>query len=219
MKKAIVVFIICVLAIGTSCKEEVVQINKNVFFPVKMGEMWGLVDTSCNFTLEPVYNCFGEFYQSIALVSKGDRIAYIDENGKLLKPFDFISGTHFSEGLAFVLGTDSAISCIDTAMNIVFALPAVERAEIFEDGLAAVKVGDKFGYIDRSGKNVIPCTFDVVTPFSEGYAAVANFVSIKDSLILKWNYIDKKGKVVIENKFDDALPFHMGKAAVRNENS
>lgn len=50
--------------------------------------------------------------------------------------------------------------------------PKYEDAESFSDGLAAVKQGGKWGYIDESGKLVIPCQFDKAYPFSEGLAIV-----------------------------------------------
>lgn len=50
--------------------------------------------------------------------------------------------------------------------------PKYEDAESFSDGLAAVKQGGKWGYIDESGKLVISCQFDKAYPFSEGLAIV-----------------------------------------------
>jgi hypothetical protein len=72
----------------------------------------------------------------------------------------------------------------------------------------------KYGYIDRSGKMVIPPKFGSADPFSEGLAMVQ-----LDSAGNKWGYIDKSGKVVISGKeFDLARGFSEGLAVVRGKN-
>ena len=50
--------------------------------------------------------------------------------------------------------------------------PKYEDAKIFSDDLAAVKQNGKWGYIDKTGKTVIPFQFDKAYPFSEGLAIV-----------------------------------------------
>src|SRR5262245_18425789 len=51
-----------------------------------------------------------------------------------------------------------------------------------------------WGYIDKSGKIVIPLQFDWAEPFSEGRAAV-----VRDK---KYGFIDTDGRVVIPLQFD-----------------
>ena len=60
--------------------------------------------------------------------------------------------------------------------------PQYEAAKSFCVGLAPVKVGDYWGYINTDGKVCIDCTFEDCIPFSEnGVTAVKE----KDS----WSYI------------------------------
>jgi hypothetical protein len=42
----------------------------------------------------------------------------------------------------------------------------------FSEGLADVRHGMKYGYIDRTGKEVIPFEYDVASPFHDGLALV-----------------------------------------------
>jgi serine/threonine protein kinase len=72
--------------------------------------------------------------------------------------------------------------------------------------LAAVKFNGKWGFIDKTGKEVIPCKYDYAAHFSEGFAAV--------ELNGKYGYIDKTGKKVIPCKYDAADHFSEGLAAV-----
>ena len=56
---------------------------------------------------------------------------------------------------------------------------------------AAVKDDNgKWGYIDKTGKLVIPCQWEATEGFSEKLAAVKDATG-------KWGYIDTKGNVVI----------------------
>ena len=52
----------------------------------------------------------------------------------------------------------------------------------------------KWGYCNQSKEIIIPCKYDVATPFSEGLAAVV--------LNNKYGFIDKEGKDVIPLKYD-----------------
>ena len=66
----------------------------------------------------------------------------------------------------------------------------------------------RFGYIDKSGREVIPCKYDDACSFLEGLA----LVKVGD----KWGFIDKTGREVIPCKYDDAWPhFHEGLAVVK----
>ncbi len=68
--------------------------------------------------------------------------------------------------------------------------------------------GNQWGFIDTSGKLVIPAQFDDVSPFSEGMAAVR----IKSN----WGYIDAEGKIKIPIQYKSAWSFHEGKARVES---
>lgn len=67
----------------------------------------------------------------------------------------------------------------------------------FSEGLARVCRNQKYGYIDISGKEIIPCIYDYAFDFSEGLALV------KENG--KFGYIDTKGNVAINFQFEDPL--------------
>lgn len=76
----------------------------------------------------------------------------------------------------------------------------------FMEGLAAVKLGGKYGYIDMEGRSVIPYKYHTAGVFSEGLACV--------SMNGKYGYVDREGKQVIPYKFSDAGDFIDGMAEV-----
>lgn len=81
------------------------------------------------------------------------------------------------------------------------------------EGLQGVNIGDngytsggKWGFIDFTGKEVIPLKYDMVKDFSEGKAAVR--------IGGKWAYIDKTGKELTPFQYTEAEDFANGKASV-----
>ena len=76
----------------------------------------------------------------------------------------------------------------------------------FHEGLARVCFNDKWGYINKEGKEVVKPIYDHALDFHEGLAAVC--------LNGKWGYINKEGKEVVKPIYDEASDFHEGLAAV-----
>ncbi|GIU83225.1 MAG: hypothetical protein KatS3mg006_2289 [Pyrinomonadaceae bacterium] len=77
--------------------------------------------------------------------------------------------------------------------------------------LLPVRVGDKMGYIDESGKIVVEPKFDYAGDFSDGLAPVAQEVGNRRI----FGYINSKGEIVIPMQFEDAKEFSEGLATVR----
>ena len=74
------------------------------------------------------------------------------------------------------------------------------RIKEFKEDLSSVKSKDsKCGFIDRSGKVVIPFEYEDAGNFSEGFAPVK-----KEG---KWGYISRSGEVKIPFEFDEASDF------------
>lgn len=82
-----------------------------------------------------------------------------------------------------------------------------DQVKNFSESLAAVKLNDKWGFVDNLGKVIAEYQYDDVKSFSEGYAAV-----MKND---KWGFIDKEGKECIDLKYDAVGDFSEGKASVQ----
>src|SRR5690554_5998565 len=74
-----------------------------------------------------------------------------------------------------------------------------DQVGAFNEGLARIKQDGKWGYLDATGKEVIPFEYDDAGSFSEGLAPVMKRK--------KWGYIDKSGRVVIDLHYDGAGGF------------
>lgn len=74
------------------------------------------------------------------------------------------------------------------------------------DGLAIIKVGDKYGYINKEGSIIIKAQFDDAKQFCNGLAIVC--------VDNKYGAIDTKGKYIISPKYDSMSDFSCGLSAV-----
>lgn len=85
--------------------------------------------------------------------------------------------------------------------------PKYEDAGRFSDGLAAVKQGGKWGYINEDGKTVIPFQFDKAYPFSEGLAIVGKIEQQEG-----WHWtgeLDEWDNWVMEDSLGDAYVWYI----------
>jgi hypothetical protein len=101
---------------------------------------------------------------------------------------------------------------IDTSGELV--IPATfDNVSEFEEGLAAVVIGDKMGLIDRSGQMVVEPQFDAIGAFDadDDLALVADVDDNGNGL---YGFINRSGEVVLEPQFALASDFSEGLAAV-----
>jgi len=99
--------------------------------------------------------------------------------------------------LALALALVLALAFVPSALAVthVMIIPyAYEDADYFSEGLAAVKLDGKWGYIDTTGNEVIPFQYDYAGGFYNGEA----YVEIGEGDSAKIYFIDKTGKVVEE---------------------
>ena len=85
-----------------------------------------------------------------------------------------------------------------------------DKIEDFSKGLAAVKFNGKWGYIDTTGKVVIPLKYDSARDYSRGLKGLAPV-----KLNGKWGYIDTTGKEVIPLKYDSVMNFYTDLSPVK----
>ena len=147
------------------------------------------------------------------------RVFYIDRQGETAFTASFFGGRPFHSGLAAVqvngmalMGTGAPEQWGYIGKDGAFVLePQYESAGDFSEGRACVAVGDKHGYIDKTGRWVLELPKGTVartdwSAFSAGLAAVWQGE--------KAGYIDRHGTMVIAPQFFDARPFAEGLAAV-----
>ena len=90
-----------------------------------------------------------------------------------------------------------------------FSLDSYLDYPVFSDGLAAIKIGEKWGYIDTLGNVVIPAEFDFAGNFNNGFAEVNIGGTIEVGRVLgvfntvlggRWGLINKTGDYIFPPK-------------------
>ena len=230
-------FLFSALAVLVSCAA-VLSDDGEDYFPVKQNGKFGYIDKTGKIVIPPQFDSVviaqeqgSSFTEGLAAVQVGDKWGYIDKSGKFVIPPKFkqiFPPSPFHEGLAQVevkedkfidkTGvevTKETLRFIDRTGKFVKQLNFIEETTKFSEGLAKVSQGDKFGYVDKTGRFVIAARFVDAEDFNEGLAAVR----LEDTFEAKYGFIDKTGRMVIQPQFWKAKSFSEGLAAVKTEDN
>lgn len=168
---------------------------------------WGYKDGQGVVVVQPQFSLAHKYSEGLALVGLGaDRFAYIDPSGRqIIGPFQAAYALSFSDGWA-ARGDRTTGEYIDGTGKVVLTVNC-EVNHNFHGGIARIGLaGNRWGYIDTSGKWIIPAQFKYLDEFSEDLACAV----MED----KAGFINKTGKWIIEPQFDDAKSFIYGLAPV-----
>ncbi len=187
---------------------------------VRIGQKWGFIDNTGKFIIEPKFESVGKFSDGVfpvLLESKtnesGDKPfylqkwIYIDKSGKQIFDKTFYYADSFVNDRAFVkVGFDEWVLIDKTGNEITKKhFDSFDSYGMFSEGLVAVKVKKKYGFIDRNGKFIIKPQFDYADNFSEGLASVR--------IGCNYGFINTKGKIVIQPQYSFAGKFSDGLAS------
>lgn len=127
-------------------------------------------------------------------------------NGVVYYFFDVMSRQN--EGLIAAKEIDGDYGYIDVkgedAISFIY-----QNARDFQNGFAAVKRKNRWTFIDRTGKEIIPHerNYTYIGQFHDGLATVRRRN--------KYGFIDTMGQVVINIKYSETSPFSQGRSVVR----
>jgi len=180
--------------------------------PYKAGAKWGYIDFKGAIIINPQFNYAEPFYEGLAeFTSPEGKVGFVNEEGQYIINPIYVHASRFSEGLAPVVGENEAPKYIDAKGEVKFSVANAEYASIFHEGLAAVRINDKWGYIDKTGQIKINPQFDDAGPFKDGLARFTKKVNENEYL---QGYINQKGDIIIQPIFKDANEFFDGLARV-----
>jgi len=180
--------------------------------PVRVEKKWGFIDKTGNMVEVPTCQWLRPLAEGLSAYRQEGKWGYVDAKGQPVIPARFAQAEDFSQGLALVLlpgvrpdFRDGKYAFINRAGEIVISLETTGEARAekkdffsyfdmggpdykFTDGLVPVEKNGKFGFVDQTGKLVIPATFGKARNFAEGLAPVG--------VGHKQGYIDKTGRFV-----------------------
>ena len=205
LKKRYGLLLICLMVAAASDTNAKTHTNQSSrLFPILTYQGWGYINDTGHVVIKPQFRDVGPFFEERAC-------AVTTDGGKT----------------GYIDETGKMV--FETPLYLCFAFDT----EGFSEGLAAVKVPEKLGYLDKTGKSSTPpahrsviaaekwgyldktgkvaikLQFHSAESFSEGLAAITT----NDTY--KVGYIDKTGKIVIEPQFEAGWPFAEGLAKVK----
>ena len=114
-------------------------------------------------------------------------------------------------------GVESEIdeNLVQLTSEFIEAIQKYDQLSLFSEGYAAVCKNGKWGYIDKTGQEVIPCKYAWANPFHEGLA------SVRFSYDSGYGFIDTTGREVIRHRREIEIPgeFSEGLVVVKNESN
>ena len=184
----------------------------------------GFMDWHGKQVIKQQFDAADAFYDGVADIQLEKKWGCINKCGKIIvKPiFDHeVNRTYDGKGHWFPIYKGHVV-CIDRAGKILFKTPYADMNS-FSEGISAVELNHKTGYIDESWKIICQPKYDAGGDFHEGLAWVNSGQKIKhykdapdDIEVGKEGYIDRSGQLVIPIQFLDADDFSGGLALVRS---
>lgn len=162
---------------------------------------YGYLDEKMQEKIPFTYDDATLFQEKMAAVKQGERWAIIDNKGKQKTEFIYdevainsLGGCSIGD-VIWVKQKDAWL-LIDNKGESVSA-ETYEEVRAFEsEEYCAVKKDGMWGFADKQGQLMIPCTYEDAKSFMNGFAPVK-----KDGL---WGYIDQKNYLAVAYSFDEA---------------
>lgn len=152
------------------------------FARVKQGNQWGFINSTGKEVIAPQYDKTEDFHKGLARVTRNNKQGLIDTQGRVVCPLRYNKVVHFSEktGLTKVNILHKKHPRFKTytgyvnraGKDIINSQGYVVAGKRFAEGLLAVEKQDKVGYIDSSGRLIIPFMFERGSDFEHGIARV-----------------------------------------------
>lgn len=173
---------------------------------VRVNERYGAIDKTGKVVIPVKYGSLGDFNEGFAFATYASqdmdyKYGLIDKNNKEVIPFMYQQMGNFSEGLVAVQ-KEGKWGYVNKENKPVIAIDLdYEQVNDFSNGLAAVfdfeqnSDNMKYGYIDKTGKLVIPMSFTrVYWDDSEGKIDFKNGYALVNDSEGRQFCIDTKGK-------------------------
>ena len=202
---------------------------------VNLNGKFGLLDLKGREVMAPILRSVSDFKENLAMANKDGQFGMINPKGSwVIEPkYSWVAG-EFSENLMGVRNIDG-FRYIDRNGKTAFQA-AFDFGFPFSDGYAAVLKNRKIGFIDHTGKEVIPFVYDIPVvrrpvKDAEGHSTGKESMSKDNSKeqfrflngIAKihqeglFGFIDKSGKTVIKLVYEELSEFNDGLSLAKKE--
>jgi hypothetical protein len=227
-----------------SCRYEAVESFVPSLIPgkglaaVQFSSKWGFIDVNGKLVISCDYTAVRSFLNGRAAVKKFGKWGYVDMNGRQVVPliYDLADDFDFHTERAKVASGKQMFFIGENGERDDAALDNEFESQDIYSNIMCVRIGDKYGYVNKSGDIVIPFIYDggsAVARYSDknvavelngkmqllGTDGIARTPLIYDEIDFgksnyiavrsnyKWGYVNDEGKKVIPCRYDDVSPF------------
>lgn len=178
---------------------ETIEKFSESYLRVKKDGKYGLV----NYNWEEVVPCKYDwipsaFSETLFTVMSDKKVGLVDLTGKEFVPCKYdntsFAASHISDGMLIVC-QNGKYGAIDMTTGKETVPTQCDWIYPFQEGVAAVRIDEKYGYIDKTGREIVPCKYDWVSDFGSGLALVAT-IRGDQGWTPQYYLIDKTGKEV-----------------------
>ena len=185
--------------------------------------IYGYIDKMGNEVIPAKFRDVEDFRNGIASVhfDFDDPAVYIDKTGKVLTAKELKS---HHEIVTFLQGDKMGLKHLDDNVVVPGEYDIIQN---YSEGMAAVCKGNRWGYVDSYGNNIIHCLYHSRLFYDNGvmddwgeYGAPDEANDFHEGLVMimkngKAGFLDKQGKVAIPFLYERAKDFSEGFAAVK----
>jgi len=182
---------------------------------VQKSGKWGFINKNGETVISFVYEwAQWGFTEGLALVKKDSKSEFINKMGETVISYglEYDQIDCFSEGLARVMtgkGEEVRLERLANESDADYNQRCLTLHEINSKN-------ERWGFIDKTGKLVIPCVYTDAMSFHNGLAIVS--VNYPPWRSRKCRYIDRTGKTILETDYFMVSYFQNGLATARKEN-
>lgn len=186
------------------------NIIKNLGLIEKIGEAYLIFDN--------IYGC--HFFGKVCPIKKNKKWGLINEDGEFVIPpkYDFIGG--FTDKKEWKLDSYGCAP-VGLEINSVLKYSAInstfqeisefqfDEVCLFEEGISRVRIGEKWGAINSSGKMIIPIEFNHISDCQNGFIKVG-LGDYERFFVGHYGFYDKNGKKVTKIVYEYLGAFNNG---------
>lgn len=189
---------------------------------------WGYYNKDGKMVIDCQYEKADSFYNGVAIVVKDNQYYIIDTNGKevIKEGYDYL---YFDKETGLIWYYEHNKMGLMNVKGKKITEPIFDKGFAqFSEGLAAVAVDCKYGYINKKGDFVINPEYISADDFSYGYASVKKdnkygFINKNNELIINYDYdypgrFTKEGLVITGNNYKKTVLNNLGEVLVTNLN-
>ena len=152
------------------------------------------IDTMGRQLTEPIYDNLQAFSCGHALVRRNGQWGVIDHSGREVVPTRFESRTTFFADTLFFAGTTEGMALYDKSLKPL-TKAVYTWVGAMQYGRIPVQRDGKYGFLDRYGKEVIPCTYDETGIFILARSLVRNGD--------RYGIIDTAGRYILPLEYEN----------------